>query len=86
MRRRGEEEDSGIYTIVFAVTIALFLFVAYQGYKRFIRKTPPRKPPVGRTLRRPSTEPADGIDRAPSALPALKTDGQRVIGSSPSGR
>jgi hypothetical protein len=34
MMRRDEDEDSSLYTIVFAITIALFLFVAYQGYKR----------------------------------------------------
>ncbi|PIP82060.1 MAG: hypothetical protein CO113_09215 [Elusimicrobia bacterium CG_4_9_14_3_um_filter_62_55] len=82
MRRRGEEEDSGVYAIVFLLTIVLFLFVAYQGYKRYIRKAPPRRPPMTRPAQRQSSEPADGIDRAPSSLPALKTDGKRVLGGS----
>ncbi len=72
---REEDEDSSIYTIVFGITIALFLFVAYQGYNRYFRKSAAKRP-VADAGRTPASATAadDGYDRAPSSLPPLRVD------------
>lgn len=73
---RDRDQDSGVYTLVFAIAVALFLFVAYQVYQRYLRPPAPR--PVREQPARPGQGPEaedDGYDRAPSSLPPVRVDG-----------
>lgn len=79
--RRDEEQDSSVYAIVFAITIALFLFVGYQGYKRYFKKAGGRTPGLEAQIKHTPPVQDDGYDRAPSSLPPLRVDGGVMGGS-----